>query len=242
MELNQSYSTIEQLKVNKINEGVAGTTYLLSDTNEVYKEFFKPEVNPRYIDMLKSLTKLNSKSFAFPKTLIGTEVEVRGYIMDFVKGTSLTEIANNTSFDKFVEDVNRFERAVYDLTLQGIMIRDINYNNIFYSTESGIVAIDTDEYGLLPDDNIREMYRLNIDEFCGLIFSFLFDYELLKDLPSGIRKKHDDIILYGIMAPSLFLKEVRIILEGYYKQSITTLEDFLKITNPKRIEASYGTR
>lgn len=225
----------EQMKENFIDKGSSGCAYKL-DNNEVYKEFYYPMKDK---EVLHRLSQIKNSAFALPKQIIEVNDEVAGYIMDYVDGVEINYIDENVSFDQFLLDIRKFELAVSELTREFVEIRDINFCNLLY-TSDGFKALDTDYYRFYDTDDFSSMYKKNLDDFNATIMLYLINYRSIKELPSGIKRMYDYIILNKGMLLSQYIKESKTILEGYYNVTIKTMGDFLSITNPNREKKSYG--
>ncbi|MDY6072321.1 MAG: hypothetical protein SPI44_05570 [Bacilli bacterium] len=155
----------------RLNNGCSATCYL-TDFGKVFKEY--PE-EYEYLRELEYLTYYQSEHFAFPEEFIFLLEEerksLRGYLMKYIEGTSIRTLEDTTKLRDFVNALNEFEREMLRLTTQGLIFNDLNQDNLIYTPDKRIKAIDTDLYDVTSDDDFGNMCKRNLKELAATIIA-----------------------------------------------------------------------
>lgn len=144
----------EEYKYDQIGFGTEGAIYKY-DENTAFKTFFKNnrENNALKIEKVKTMTKLNDPSFAFPKGLIhiGIKNEI-GYYMDLVhtnpncKDFYLIDHHYLVKAKEFLDIIIKADEAIKRAHRLGIVLGDIKKDNILVDINDNPIFVDTDNY------------------------------------------------------------------------------------------------
>lgn len=155
----------------RLNNGCSATCYL-TDFGKVFKEY--PE-EYKYIIELEALAYYQSEYFAFPEEFIFLLEEerksLRGYLMKHIEGTPIKTLEDATMIRDFTRALNEFEREMLRLTTQGLLFTDLNQENLIYTPDKKIKAVDTDLYDVTSDDDFSSMYKRNLKELAATIIA-----------------------------------------------------------------------
>ena len=165
-----TYSKIpEGYYMKKLGGGKMGTCYLTED-GKVYKEFYKKYY---FFNKLKTLSYYESDLIAFPEELVFLEAntarDLKGYLMQYVDGDKLINIEDAVRFKEFVTALDTFEREMFRLSRQGILFNDLNQENLIWTIDGKLKAVDTDLYDPTQDDEFGNAGKENIKELAETI-------------------------------------------------------------------------
>lgn len=161
-----TYSKIpESFYMKKIGSGKTANCYL-TDEGRVYKEFYKKYF---FFNKLESLSYYKSDLIVFPEELVYLEAnaakELKGYLMRYIDGEKLINIDDAVKFKDFITSLDSFEREMFRLSRYGILFNDLNEENLMWTTDGQLKAVDTDlsvptgedEFGNVGKENIKEL-------------------------------------------------------------------------------------
>lgn len=155
----------------RLNNGCSATCYL-TDFGKVFKEY--PE-EYEFLRELEFLTYYQSQDFAFPEEFVflleDEKKSLRGYLMKYIEGTPICTLEDATKLRDFVRALTEFEREMLRLTTQGLLFTDLNQENLIYTPDKRIKAVDTDLYDVTSDDDFGSMYKNNLKELAATIIS-----------------------------------------------------------------------
>lgn len=155
----------------RLNNGCSATCYL-TDFGKVFKEY--PE-EYEFLRELEFLTYYQSQDFAFPEEFVflleDEKKSLRGYLMKYIEGTPISTLEDATMLRDFVRALNEFEREMLNLTTQGLLLNDLNQENLIYTPDKKIKAVDTDLYDVTSDDDFSSMYKRNLKELAATIIA-----------------------------------------------------------------------
>ncbi len=216
------------LKLKKLYSGRNGTCYLTED-NEVFKHIETPNE-----ESLKSLTKLNSNSFVFPKKLVyNKNGKLVGYIMDYVNGTTIKNMSGSTRMDYYRNGISQIENDIAILTNYKLHIIDAGVNNIMIDSESNLKIVDTDFYE--TKSALKNLYQANLTSVnYGLMYP-IHDISI-QDFENDQLNKYLRWTLDGKMKVSELLYELggEIYLRGMYPENtISEYKNQLKLIRKK---------
>lgn len=155
----------------KISNGCNGVCYL-TDFNMVYKEY---PYEYEYLRELEYLSHHKSDFVAFPEEFIfltkDGKSSLRGYLMKYIEGITLDNLDEATKLREFICGLTAFEKEMLRLTTEGVIFTDLNQQNLIYTPDGLIKAVDTDLYDITSDDDFKRLYSENLKELASTIIS-----------------------------------------------------------------------
>ena len=208
----------------KLNNGCSATCYL-TDFGKVFKEY--PE-EYEFLRELEFLTYYQSQDFAFPEEFVflleDEKKSLRGYLMKYIEGTPIKTLEDATMLRDFVRALTEFEREMLRLTTQGLLFTDLNQENLIYTPDKRIKAVDTDLYDVTSDDDFGSMYKDNLKELAATIIAQFVGEDNFKNeqLTEYVRKCG----AYGRLRSSSLLEILAEEAEKEIKAPIETVGEF----------------
>lgn len=172
MRKDRIYSEIPRgYYAKRLSSGHNGVCYL-TDFDMVYKEY---PCKYEYLRELEYLSHHKSDVIAFPEEFVfvknSEDTHLKGYLMKYMEGVTLDNLDEAVRIRDFIKALSDFEREMFRLTTEGVMFVDLNQNNLLYSSDAVIKAVDTDLYDITYDDDFKRMYKENIKELASTIIS-----------------------------------------------------------------------
>lgn len=208
----------------RLNNGCSATCYL-TDFGKVFKEY--PE-EYEFLRELEFLTYYQSQDFAFPEEFVflleDEKKSLRGYLMKYIEGTPISTLEDATKLRDFVRALNEFEREMLNLTTQGLLLNDLNQENLIYTPDKKIKAVDTDLYDVTSDDDFSSMYKRNLKELAATIIAQFVGDDNFKNeqLTEYVRKCG----AYGRLRSSSLLEILAEEAEKEIKEPVETVGEF----------------
>lgn len=208
----------------RLNNGCSATCYL-TDFGKVFKEY--PE-EYEFLRELEFLTYYQSQDFAFPEEFVflleDEKKSLRGYLMKYIEGTTIKTLKDATMLRDFVRALNEFEREMLNLTTQGLLLNDLNQENLIYTPDKKIKAVDTDLYDVTSDDDFSSMYKRNLKELAATIIAQFVGDDNFKNeqLTEYVRKCG----AYGRLRSSSLLEILAEEAEKEIKEPVETVGEF----------------
>lgn len=144
--------------------------------------------------------------------------------MQYVDGDKLLNIEDAVRFKEFVTALDTFEREMFRLSRQGILFNDLNQENLIWTTDGKLKAVDTDLYDPTQDDEFGNAGKENIKELAETIIG---QFRLSSDFKN---KELNEAVLkcgaYGRMRCSSLLEKIAEEGEKEQNKSIETIGDF----------------
>lgn len=222
-----------------LGSGSQGIVYFNKKTNQVFKffyQFFEKYDEEFYIkycreDILKFSNIIND-TFKWPTDVIMVGSEVVGYISEYVRGRSLSEIDSmNVDLNSLSIHLDRVIPDIKTISNNGVLTFDVMYN-ILYGN-NGLFVIDHDEY-TYSDIDSSKLYQKNAKNFNDGIVCFLVDnyfdefVSSYKDLTELYKGKSIDTCE--------FLKLFRKYLSEYVGRDVSTLSEASSCLNKKKVK------
>lgn len=206
------------MQLELIGQGANSTVYKISEI-EVYKDL---TTSLDYLGDLELLKEIVHPSFVFPNKLFYDKDKIIGYTMDYVDGNKLTEIDDSINFETFMNILNDFEKAIYELTQQNIKIDDISIDNLLLTKDNKLIAIDTDLYSYNNTYNERDLLVENLRDYNNSLFMFFIKNEYTDNFNEEIKEAYLSLILEKRIRFSQFVKKIL----NQVETPINTLSDF----------------
>lgn len=221
----------EEYSRNLISEnGMQGKIYRV-DEKTIFKQYRDTIYSLVHLELL---TDLKSDYFAFPEILVFensySERNFKGYLSKFIDGITLNELPVYTDMNVFLDALEKFEKEIIKLSRRGLLMHDMHHENLIYTQDLNLSAVDTDLYELTSDDDIF-ILKNNIKELGETVLSFMTDFSLIES--SKLNRLMEQCTLFGKVRPSWLLREyieyfqqrmMEIRTVGDFKDSIMTLK------------------
>lgn len=216
----------QEYKQQIIGAGEHGKCYKTSD-GEVYKEF---KGKYAYEKDLLMLSQIQSPYFAFPNKIIYLEEKLpenlKGYIMDYVDGSSFNNIDRKTKIDAIISAALDVEKNIFEISRYFyISLFDLHNNNVFFCPNNQFKIIDTDLYEYVPYKDVYGTLRENMKEWNEyLLYNLECMFECFKSREINL---HFEIAMHtGKYKASDILSEVVSEIRKETKEDVSTLEDY----------------
>ena len=180
------------------------------------------------LDILKSLT---IKNISIPIKYIIKNQQIIGYSMNYLKGDILFKLNEYVRYDNFLECLVPIEKSIHTLSLEGILMCDINCFNVLYSEYNNVINIvDVDYYKFNNQLNKDIIYLDNLFYFEKTLFSSIASKNkyLTSDIYKELENKMRTCINNNVSILDTF-KCMKNTLENYSNREINTIHDFRKI-------------
>lgn len=207
----------------RLNNGCNATCYL-TNFGKVFKEY--PE-EYSYLRELEFLSYYRSDFFAFPEEFVFLESDekksLRGYLMKYIEGTTIKNLDDAIRLRKFVSALSDFEREMLRLTTEGLLFNDLNQDNLIYTPDAMLKAVDTDLYDVTSDDDFGSMYKRNLKELAATIIAEFVGVNQFKN--TYMRESIEKCGAYGRLRSSSLLEILATEAEREIKEPIQTVGD-----------------
>ena len=146
--------------------------------------------------------------------------------MKYIEGITLDNLDEATKLREFICGLTAFEKEMLRLTTEGVIFTDLNQQNLIYTPDGLIKAVDTDLYDITSDDDFKRLYSENLKELASTIISQFI----------GIRNfqnnRMNDLIrncgAYGRIRSSHLLEGLTEEAQKETKEEIETIGEFKK--------------
>ena len=168
-----------------IGEGAEGIIYQYGkEAIKIYEEeYYGKRLNE---EEASKLSKIETKRILLPRRLVYDEKRrFIGYTSSF-KMEYYKEIIGRQTMKKFIEDVNALRYDIKTLSENGIIINDLNQNNLLMS--DNLYLCDPGMYKFDDKNKYEDIYKRNIIEL-----NYLFTIILLETY-LGLTKKQIEIL------------------------------------------------
>lgn len=216
----------ELLDKEYLNKGACSKCYILKDGN-VFKKFNNP-LNISDINRFKYLLEYSNESFLFPFDFVYDNKKFYGYITKRALGKSLEEVFLNSNLEDLSRNSIKLQKNIEYISEGKIAMYDFHSNNIMYDGKI-LEVIDPDEYGINGIYNVEYVKRLNLGAYRTMICNlFIFNIPFNKNSKYII----DRINKYKYIdaRTSEIIINIKEDIEKHYKEKISTLEEFNKLT------------
>ena len=184
---------------NYIDCGCNSKCFLV-DNNTVFKMLNNPDV---FEDNIVRLSKYKVPSFVFPKKLIYVKDKFVGYTMDYVEGTTLSDL-NDALLKEYINQIIEFEYILVSISNKHIGLLDFKPRNVIYKKNNKFRVIDTDFYYLT---NNKRLYQINAYQaFSTLLYPIIDIYDVR--FQNKRLNYYRNLITEGRYLPSKFLLEI----------------------------------
>ena len=208
------------------SSGLTAECFLMPD-GHVYKRYFK---HGKYTPFIKLFAGVENDTFIFPKQLIflkeETEKRFKAVITRYIEGSTVEELSELTDLREFLNALNVFEKELLELSRRDVHITDIHSENIIYTKDKRLVAIDTDFYEFGAFYDIPDTYKENIKELANYTVCPKFCLSDVRD--PKLRRLISKCAARGEVKPSHVLEETKLAIERETKEEVKTLGDFNK--------------
>lgn len=222
--------TLQSIK--KSSNQTLNNCFLIDDGKNVFKLL---EGMGQYEKEFTFLANQKSKVFSFPETIVmiktGSTWTFTGYITSFVEGQTLMQVnesERNIVVNDFVSALGEVEIAIArDISINGVLLNDLNMGNVLYTPDRKIKVIDTDLY----DEShleARELHNLNLREYNNNISVFINKAFDNKGLYPGFIKAIQTDCVYGDLKAKDYLRQLKSFLENQTQKEIVTFSDLDK--------------
>lgn len=210
----------------EIGSGTSGICYLTNDG----KVFKKINYELTSLSVIKYLCNVKNSSFVFPTHLIylnkKSKLEFIGYLMEYIKGISFTDIDKNTNIDLIVNAIKEVENNIILFSKENnILINDLHDGNVLFTKDNKLKIIDIDLYEYSYFEDIYPIIKYNLREWNEFIL-----YTLncrLSCFKSDILNLHHEIsVTNGKYKSSDIIEEI---IQGIQKEKcedVKTLDDY----------------
>ncbi|NLC48529.1 MAG: hypothetical protein GX758_04135 [Tenericutes bacterium] len=210
-----------------LGTGCSGNCFLMKNKLEVFKEF-RAQIN--YLRQLEELSTYKSNIFLFPKKFVFLNTDedknFLGYIRNAAKGIEFDSIDESSNFNIILSSMLELEKEMQNLTHQGMLMDDLNQDNLFYEEKNGFNVIDTDFYETTYNDDFKHQYKENLKELSATIIHCLIRYGQFES------KELNDAVIkcgaYGNIRPSSLVYEFKEYIRKKTSSEVKTLGDFNK--------------
>lgn len=206
------------------DKGLQGRIYKYND-NMIYKEY-KHSIGSYSLPHLEELSKQESDLIIFPKTLVFegsySYDNFKGYLADYVEGNVIYKMNGEILLDGFINALEELEKEVIRISKKGIRMNDMHQENLLYTKDNRLIAIDTDLFERTYEDSIK-LVRDNIKELGESIISELVTLAKLES--DRLNNMVNACGAYGKIKPSYVLKEFI----NYFNSNVLpveTVDDF----------------
>lgn len=217
----------EEYMIKSLGSGVSAECFLTSD-EKVFKKYHNQNGISYLYNTLRTKDYYKSDIFIFPETYVFMEKEIPenfiGYLMKYIEGYRLSELESSILIRDLIDSVRIIEEEIRRLTFQGLMFNDLNQDNIMFRTISDPKVIDTDLYEGTYNDMFGDMFKENIRELAETIISSVIG---INDLESNKMNEYiNQCAYYGMMLPSLLMRELLEYVEDRLQVSISTYGEY----------------
>ena len=139
-----------------LETGVISNNYLLKDNRTVFEKFITPSAN---IDIFERMAREKSTSIVLPKDLIYSEDGslINGLLLEYYSGKRITEIPDELTINELIDICQFFEKDVIKLWENGLIIDNVNQNNLLYTKEQQIIMINPEKFYYSEDDYYKTL-------------------------------------------------------------------------------------
>lgn len=211
----------------RLSNGCNGVCYL-TDFNMVYKEY---PCEYEYLRELEYLSHHKSDFVAFPEEFIfltkDGKSSLRGYLMKYIEGITLDNLDEATKLREFICGLTAFEKEMLRLTTEGVIFTDLNQQNLIYTPDGLIKAVDTDLYDITSDDDFKRLYSENLKELAATIIAQFVGNDNFKNeqLTEYVRRCG----AYGRLRSSSLLEILAEEAEKEIKEQVETVGEFREV-------------
>lgn len=205
----------------RLNNGCNATCYL-TDFGKVFKEY---PIDYSFLRELEYLSYYKSDFFAFPEEFVFIEGDerksLRGYLMKYIEGSTVRTLDDAIKLRKFISALSDFEREMLKLTTEGLLFNDLNQDNLIYTSDERLKAVDTDLYDVTSDDDFGSMYKRNLKELAATIIAEFVGMNQFKSV--YMRDSVEKCGAYGRLRSSSLLEILAEEAEKEIKEPIQTV-------------------
>lgn len=206
------------------DKGFQGRIYKYSD-DMIYKEY-KHSISSYTLPHLEELSRQKSDLIVFPKTLVFEKKysydNFKGYLADYVEGNVIYKMNGEIFIDNFINALINLEKEIIRISQKGIRMTDMHQENLLYTKDNRLIAIDTDLFEKTYECSIK-LVRDNIKELGESIISELITLAKLES--DRLNNLINACAAYGKVKPSYVLKEF----VDYFNSNVLhveTVDDF----------------
>lgn len=208
------------------SSGLTAECFLMPD-GHVYKRYFK---HGKYSTFMKLFVGVENDTFIFPKQLIflneETEKNFKGVFTRYIEGSTVEDLSELTNMRDFLNALDIFEKQLLELSRRDVHITDVHSENMIYTKDKRLVAIDTDFYEFEVFYDISNTYKENIKELANYMVCPKFKLANIRD--EKLRRLISRCAARGEVKPSHVLEEIKLDIERETKEEVKTLGDFNK--------------
>ena len=197
----------ESFHKNLLDEkGIQSRIYKYGE-DMIYKEY-RHSIDSYSLSHLEELSKQKSDLIVFPKILVFERNysydNFKGYLADYVEGNVIYKMNGEILLDGFINALEELEKEVIRISEKGIRMNDMHQENLLYTKDNRLIAIDTDLFERTYEDSIK-IVRDNIKELGESIISELVTLAKLES--DKLNNMVNSCGAYGRIKPSYLLKE-----------------------------------
>ena len=164
--INLKSSDLEHLQ--KLGIGACATVYKYED-KFVIKVFNKKGIELHDNEVFSKIVGIENGTCVFPNCALEINQKFQGYVMQYIEGTELHKVIKELDFENIISAVHKVENDLKLLSINKIMIEDLNQGGIMWSNQNEIKIIDTDFFESAEFSNQEECYSHNIYAFNTII-------------------------------------------------------------------------
>ena len=140
--------------------------------NELLKIFWG-SLDEDNLKRINSFKEIDTDHFAFPTEEVYINSKLKGYKMNFKKGTKFNSLDYSLEIEALIEALKKLRDDIVIISDNNVSIYDLHDANIlFNNSDTSINIIDTSQYGLNAPDFITA-YKHNCRVIASLIFRLL---------------------------------------------------------------------